>query len=193
MASTARLCSYYARMARLARTLRSRTSICGVSPVRSRASRPPRNLDSPMAYLGKAAYKCESAYGSGIPCLKPNSAAHKSYAPTSTSYAQPTGYSTPQTMAGDLTAGFAKTAYVPVAASTDACAEHASKQRDSSTDHPDRVLPRPAANHATGEASLESWLTALQRITPYLQPYFPVYSRCCTHCCLDLNLLYRPS
>jgi hypothetical protein len=121
-----------------------------------------------MEYLGKAAYKCESAYGSGSPCLKPNSAAHESYAPTSTSYAQPTGYSTPQTMEGDLTAGFAKTAYVPIAAPTDACAEHASEQRDSGTDHPDRFLPRPATNHATGEASLESLFTALQRITRYL-------------------------
>jgi hypothetical protein len=75
-------------------------------------------------------------------------------------------------MEGDLTAGFAKTAYVSIAAPTDACAEHASEQRDSGTDHPDCFLPRPAADHATGEASLESRFTALQRITSYLQPYF---------------------
>ncbi|THH13679.1 hypothetical protein EW146_g6568 [Bondarzewia mesenterica] len=62
---------------------------------------------------GEANYKCESAYGTGA-CLKAAGSMVASYALTSTAYSEPSGYSTPSTLAGDLTAGFTSTAPIPV-------------------------------------------------------------------------------
>ena len=59
----------------------------------------------------EATMKCESAFGSGA-CLKSGSS-HTSYAVETTSFTQPSGYSTPTTMAGDLTAGFGSTTLIP--------------------------------------------------------------------------------
>ncbi|KZT65507.1 glycoside hydrolase family 28 protein [Daedalea quercina L-15889] len=59
----------------------------------------------------EATMKCESAYGSGA-CLSSGSS-YTSYAVETTSYTQPSGYSTPTTMAGDLTAGFGSTTLIP--------------------------------------------------------------------------------
>jgi rhamnogalacturonan hydrolase len=38
---------------------------------------------------GKAVYKCESAYGSGLPCLRAQAGSHTSYAASTVSYSQP--------------------------------------------------------------------------------------------------------
>ncbi|EPS95398.1 hypothetical protein FOMPIDRAFT_131096 [Fomitopsis schrenkii] len=59
----------------------------------------------------EATMKCESAFGSGA-CLKSGSS-YTSYAVETTSYTQPSGYSTPTTLAGDLTAGFGSTTLIP--------------------------------------------------------------------------------
>ncbi|KAH9923923.1 rhamnogalacturonase [Epithele typhae] len=60
----------------------------------------------------KAVVKCESAYGSGVACIK-NSSSHTSYAIVTSSITKPAGYSTPSTMAGDLASGFATNAAIP--------------------------------------------------------------------------------
>ncbi|RPD78596.1 rhamnogalacturonase [Lentinus tigrinus ALCF2SS1-7] len=60
----------------------------------------------------QAIVKCESAYGSGVACIK-NSSSHTSYAVVTQSITQPSGYSTPTTMAGDLASGFATNAAIP--------------------------------------------------------------------------------
>lgn len=60
----------------------------------------------------KAVYKCESAYGSGLSCIKSGSS-HTSYAIVTTSATKPSGYTTPTTMAGDLASGFATNAAIP--------------------------------------------------------------------------------
>ncbi|KAL1943442.1 hypothetical protein VTO73DRAFT_4517 [Trametes versicolor] len=60
----------------------------------------------------KAVVKCESAFGSGVSCIRSGSS-HTSYAIVTQSATQPAGYTTPTTMAGDLTAGFATNAAIP--------------------------------------------------------------------------------
>ena len=60
----------------------------------------------------RAVVKCESAYGSGVGCIK-NSSSHTSYAVVTQSVTKPAGYSTPTTMAGDLASGFATNAAIP--------------------------------------------------------------------------------
>lgn len=60
----------------------------------------------------KAVVKCESAFGSGVSCIRSGSS-HTSYALVTQSATQPAGYTTPTTMAGDLTAGFATNAAIP--------------------------------------------------------------------------------
>ncbi len=60
----------------------------------------------------KAVVKCESAYGSGLSCLKSGST-HTSYAKVTQSATKPAGYSTPTTMKGDLASGFATNAAIP--------------------------------------------------------------------------------
>ena len=60
----------------------------------------------------KAVYKCESAYGSGLSCIKSGSS-HTSYAIVTTSATKPSGYTTPTTLAGDLASGFATNAAIP--------------------------------------------------------------------------------
>lgn len=59
----------------------------------------------------EATWKCESAYGSGA-CLQSGSD-YTSYAVETTTYTQPSGYSTPTTLAGDLTTGFGSTTLIP--------------------------------------------------------------------------------
>lgn len=61
----------------------------------------------------KAIYKCESAYGTGA-CLQEVDSSVTSYAASTSSYSQPTGYTSVVTMDGDLTAGFTSTASIPV-------------------------------------------------------------------------------
>ncbi|KIM26589.1 glycoside hydrolase family 28 protein [Serendipita vermifera MAFF 305830] len=61
---------------------------------------------------GKAVYKCESAFGSGVSCIKSGTAS--SYAVVTVTPTQPSGYTTPTTMAGDLASGFPSTATIPV-------------------------------------------------------------------------------
>ncbi|KAL7278816.1 hypothetical protein ACG7TL_007833 [Trametes sanguinea] len=60
----------------------------------------------------KAVVKCESAYGTGLSCLKSGSS-HTSYAIVTQSATQPAGYTTPTTMSGDLASGFATNAAIP--------------------------------------------------------------------------------
>ncbi|KAI0705023.1 rhamnogalacturonase [Cerioporus squamosus] len=60
----------------------------------------------------KAVVKCESAYGSGVACIKSGSS-HTSYAAVTQTISRPPGYSTPTTMAGDLSDGFATNAAIP--------------------------------------------------------------------------------
>lgn len=60
---------------------------------------------------GEAVMKCESAYGGGA-CLN-HGASHTSYAVHTTSFTQPSGYTAPATLAGDLTAGFATNSAIP--------------------------------------------------------------------------------
>ena len=61
---------------------------------------------------GKAVYKCESAFGSGVGCIKSGTAS--SYAVVTVTPTQPAGYSTPTTMSGDLASGYPSTATIPV-------------------------------------------------------------------------------
>lgn len=60
----------------------------------------------------KAVVKCESAYGSGLPCLK-SGGTHTSYSKVTQSATKPAGYATPTTMKGDLASGFATNAAIP--------------------------------------------------------------------------------
>ena len=60
----------------------------------------------------EAVYKCESAYGSGLSCIKSGSS-YTSYAVVTTSATQPSGYTTPTTMAGDLASGYATDSAIP--------------------------------------------------------------------------------
>ena len=60
----------------------------------------------------EAVVKCESAYGSGVACIK-DSSSHTSYAIVTQSVTQPSGYTTPTTMAGDLSSGFATNSPIP--------------------------------------------------------------------------------
>ncbi|KAI1791435.1 rhamnogalacturonase [Ganoderma leucocontextum] len=60
----------------------------------------------------EAVYKCESAYGSGLSCIKSGSS-YTSYAIVTTSATKPSGYTTPTTLAGDLASGFATNAAIP--------------------------------------------------------------------------------
>lgn len=60
----------------------------------------------------KAIYKCESAFGTGVGCIK--SGTPSSYAVVTVTPTRPSGYSTPTTMPGDLTVGFPATASIPV-------------------------------------------------------------------------------
>lgn len=64
---------------------------------------------------GKAVYKCESAYGSGVGCIKSGSGG--GYGVVSINPSQPSGYTTPATMPGDLSSGFSATSAIPVPAS----------------------------------------------------------------------------
>ena len=60
----------------------------------------------------EATMKCESAYGSGVSCIKSGSS-YTSYAIVTTSATKPSGYATPTTMAGDLASGFATDSAIP--------------------------------------------------------------------------------
>ena len=60
-----------------------------------------------------AVVKCESAYGSGAACIEEDSGTHTSYAVVTQSITRPAGYSTPTTMSGDLSAGFATDSAIP--------------------------------------------------------------------------------
>lgn len=61
---------------------------------------------------GSAIAKCESAYGSGLGCIKSGSS-HTSYAVVTSTMTKPSGYTTPTTMAGDLSAGFTSVSPIP--------------------------------------------------------------------------------
>ncbi|KAF9526747.1 rhamnogalacturonase [Crepidotus variabilis] len=60
---------------------------------------------------GSAIAKCESAFGSGLGCIKSGSAT--SYAVVTSTMAKPSGYTTPSTMAGDLSAGYTSVSAIP--------------------------------------------------------------------------------
>ncbi|RPD63561.1 rhamnogalacturonase [Lentinus tigrinus ALCF2SS1-6] len=60
----------------------------------------------------EAIVKCESAYGSGVSCIKSGST-HTSYAVVTSTVTKPSGYTTPTTMSGDLSTGFATDAAIP--------------------------------------------------------------------------------
>ena len=60
---------------------------------------------------GEAVTDCESAFGTGVGCLRSGSTS--SYAAATTSYTKPASYTTLKTMTGDLTAGFTSTASIP--------------------------------------------------------------------------------
>lgn len=62
---------------------------------------------------GSAIYKWQSAYGSGLPGLKAQSGTHTSYAVVTATATKPASYTTPTTMAGDLTAGFTSVSPIP--------------------------------------------------------------------------------
>ncbi|KAI0645895.1 rhamnogalacturonase-like protein [Trametes meyenii] len=61
---------------------------------------------------GKAVVKCESAYGSGVKCIK-NDSKHAAYSKVTQSISRPTNYHTPKTMKGDLASGFATNKAIP--------------------------------------------------------------------------------
>lgn len=60
----------------------------------------------------KAVVKCESAYGSGLACIKSGST-HTAYAKVTQSISKPSGYVAPTVMPGDLKSGFATNAAIP--------------------------------------------------------------------------------
>ncbi|KAI0823445.1 rhamnogalacturonan-hydrolase [Trametes gibbosa] len=60
----------------------------------------------------KAVVKCESAYGSGLACIKSGSK-YTAYAKVTQSITKPAGYASPTTMHGDLKSGFATDAAIP--------------------------------------------------------------------------------
>lgn len=61
---------------------------------------------------GSAIAKCESAYGSGLGCIK-SGTTYTSYAVVTSTMTVPTGYTTPTTMAGDLSAGYTSISAIP--------------------------------------------------------------------------------
>lgn len=61
----------------------------------------------------KGIYKWQSAYGSGLQGLKPQSASHTSYATVTATPTRPAGYTAVPTMAGDLTTGFGSLSAIP--------------------------------------------------------------------------------
>ncbi|KAI0633587.1 rhamnogalacturonan-hydrolase [Trametes polyzona] len=60
----------------------------------------------------KAVVKCESAYGTGVDCIK-NDSKHTAYAKVTKTISKPKGFTTPTTMHGDLKSGFPATAAIP--------------------------------------------------------------------------------
>lgn len=60
---------------------------------------------------GEAVNKCQSAFGSGS-CLE--SGTVENYNVITTTITEPAGFTSPPTLAGDLTAGFATTAAIPI-------------------------------------------------------------------------------
>ena len=61
----------------------------------------------------EAVNKCESAFGEGS-CLHSDSDAIASYAITTASVTEPPGYTTPPTLSGDLSGGFATDSSIPI-------------------------------------------------------------------------------
>ncbi|KAF8320340.1 rhamnogalacturonase [Clavulina sp. PMI_390] len=61
---------------------------------------------------GAGLAKCESAYGTGLGCIHSGSS-YTSYAVTTSTMTEPSGYTTPTSMAGDLTAGFTSISPIP--------------------------------------------------------------------------------
>ncbi|TDL15361.1 rhamnogalacturonase [Rickenella mellea] len=61
---------------------------------------------------GKAVNKCQAAYGTGGSCLKAGSGG--GYAQVTLTVSEPSGYTNPQSMPGDLAAGFSPTAAIPI-------------------------------------------------------------------------------
>lgn len=61
----------------------------------------------------EAVNKCESAFGVGS-CLHSDSDTVESYVITTTSISEPAGYTVPPTLSGDLSAGFATDASIPI-------------------------------------------------------------------------------
>lgn len=61
---------------------------------------------------GSAVAKCESAYGSGLGCIK-SGTDYTSYAVMTSTMTEPAGYTTPATMSGDLAAGFTSVSPIP--------------------------------------------------------------------------------
>ncbi|OJT11689.1 hypothetical protein TRAPUB_11794 [Trametes pubescens] len=60
----------------------------------------------------KAVVKCESAYGSGLACIK-SGTTHTAYSKVTQSISKPSGYVAPTVMPGDLKSGFATNAAIP--------------------------------------------------------------------------------
>ena len=65
-----------------------------------------------LSLTNEAVVKCESAYGSGVSCIRSGSS-HTSYPVVTQSATRPPGYTTPTTMPGDLSDGFATNAPIP--------------------------------------------------------------------------------
>jgi len=61
---------------------------------------------------GSAIAKCESAWGSGLGCIKSGST-HSSYAVVTSTMTKPSGYTVPTNMPGDLSAGFTSVSPIP--------------------------------------------------------------------------------
>ncbi|KAI0259155.1 rhamnogalacturonan-hydrolase [Gloeopeniophorella convolvens] len=60
---------------------------------------------------GQALAKCESAFGSGVGCIRDGDPS--SYAASTSTMAEPAGYTTPPSLPGDLTAGFTSVSPIP--------------------------------------------------------------------------------
>jgi rhamnogalacturonan hydrolase len=60
----------------------------------------------------RAVYKCMSAYGTGVDCIKPGTG--DGYDAVIVTATRPAGYTTPTTMAGDLVSGFDARSTIPV-------------------------------------------------------------------------------
>lgn len=67
---------------------------------------------SVWSQTGNAVAKCESAYGTGLGCIK-SGTSFTSYATVTSTMTIPPGYTAPATMVGDLKSGFTSVSPIP--------------------------------------------------------------------------------